>query len=89
LNFDAVISYDVARGDVIMYRTQVILEEKQYEFLKKLSEQEKKSISQVLREIIECYSKRSNIYSLSSIAGIAEDTGAYGRDHDKWIYHKK
>lgn len=66
-----------------------MLEEKHYEYLKKISEQEKKSISQVLREIIENYSKKSKVYSLLSIAGIAEDSEAYGRDHDKWLYHRK
>lgn len=72
-----------------MYRTQLILEEKHYEFLKKLSEQEKKSISKVLREILDNYSKGSKIFSLTSISGIAEDAEAYGRDHDKWLYKKK
>ncbi|MEW6163391.1 MAG: ribbon-helix-helix protein, CopG family [Nitrospirota bacterium] len=72
-----------------MYRTQVLLEEKQYEFLKKISEKEGKSISKVLREIIESYSEKSKVYSLSSIAGIAEDSEAYGKDHDKWLYKKK
>ncbi len=72
-----------------MHRTQILLEEKQYEFLKKLSREKAKSISQVLRELIESYSKKSNIYSFSSIAGIAEDSEAYGKDHDKWLYKKK
>lgn len=72
-----------------MHRTQILLEEKQYEFLKKLSREKAKSISHVLREIIESYSKKSNIYSFSSIAGIAEDAEAYGNDHDKWLYKKK
>lgn len=72
-----------------MHRTQIMLEEKHYEYLKKMSEQGKKSISRVLREIIESYSRKSKVYSLSSISGIAEDTEAYGKDHDKWLYHKK
>lgn len=72
-----------------MHRTQVLLEEKHYEYLKKISEQEKKSISRVLREIIEGYSRKSKVYRLSSLAGIAEDSEAYGKDHDKWLYHKK
>jgi predicted DNA-binding ribbon-helix-helix protein len=72
-----------------VHRTQILLEEKQYEFLKKLSREKAKSISQVLREIIESYSKKSNIYSFSSIAGIAEDSEAYGKDHDKWLYKKR
>ena len=72
-----------------MHRTQVLLEDKHYEFLKKLSEEEHKSISQVLREIIDAFSKKSKVYSLSSLSGIAEDHEAYGKDHDKWLYGKK
>lgn len=72
-----------------MHRTQVILEERQYEFLKKVSEENKKSISRVLREILDSYSKNTKVYSLSSISGIAEDREAYGRNHDKWLYKKR
>lgn len=72
-----------------MHRTQIMLEEKQYEFLKKISEESKKSISQVLREIVDSYSRNKNVYSLSSIGGIAEDREAYGKDHDKILYRKK
>lgn len=72
-----------------MHRTQVMIDEKHYAFLKKKSEEEKKSISQILREILDSYSKKSDVYSLSSISGIAEDAEAYGRDHDKWLYNKK
>jgi|TARA_Y100000294_G_scaffold92943_1_gene86583 predicted DNA-binding ribbon-helix-helix protein len=83
-----VVLYDVAGGDV-MHRTQVILEDKQYQFLKKVSEKEKKSISQLLREIVNKYSEKSDVFSVSSIAGIAEDKEIYGKDHDKWLYRKK
>ncbi len=72
-----------------MHRTQVILEDKQYQFLKKVSSEEKKSISQVLREIIQIYSEKKGVFSVSSIAGIAEDSEVYGKDHDKWLYKKK
>jgi len=72
-----------------MHRTQVMIDDKHYAFLKKKSEQEKKSISQVLREILDSYTKKSDIYSLSSLGGIAEDPECYGRDHDKWLYGKK
>ncbi len=71
-----------------MHRTQVILEEKHYEFLKKVSKERKKSISQILREIIESYSEKTEVFSLSSIEGIAEDSEVFGRDHDKWLYKK-
>lgn len=80
--------YDVIRDDV-MHRTQVIFEEKHYQFLKKLSEQGNKSISQILRERIDSYAAKTTVFSLSSIAGIAEDHEAYGRDHDRWLYKKK
>lgn len=66
-----------------------MIDEKHYAFLKKKSEEENKSISQILREILDSYSKKSDAYALSSISGIAEDTEAHGRDHDKWLYKKK
>ncbi len=72
-----------------MHRTQVMLEEKHYEFLKKVSKESKKSISQILREIIENYSEKTEVFSLSSIEGIAEDAEVFGRDHDRWLYKKK
>ncbi len=72
-----------------MHRTQVMIDEKHYAFLKKISEREKKSISQILREMLDNYTKKSDIYSLSSLAGIVEDSEARGRDHDKWLYGKK
>jgi predicted CopG family antitoxin len=72
-----------------MHRTQVIIDDKHYAFLKEKAKQEKKSISQVLREIIESYSRKSDVYSLLSVSGIAEDAECYGKDHDKWLYGKK
>ena len=72
-----------------MHRTQVMIEDKHYAFLKKKAEQEKKSLSQALREILESYSRKSDVYSLLSVSGIGEDSEAYGKDHDKWLYGKK
>ncbi len=72
-----------------MHRTQVILEDKHYEFLKELSNSESKSISKTLRSIIDDYSKKTGVFSLSSIAGIGKDHDACGKDHDKWLYNKK
>ena len=66
-----------------------MLEEKHYEFLEKLCEKKDKNISQVLREIIKSHLETSRLYTLSSIAGIIEDSEFAGRDHDKWIYYKK
>jgi predicted CopG family antitoxin len=72
-----------------MHRTQIIIDDKHYAFLKKKSEQEKKSISQILRELLDSYAKKSKAYSLSSLSGIAEDAQCRGKDHDKWLYGKK
>lgn len=88
LDKGSVATYDVYGGDV-MHRTQILLEDGQYEFLKKLAEKEQKSMSEVLRNIVTSYSEKTGAFSLSSISGIAEDSEAYGKDHDKWLYGKK
>ena len=72
-----------------MHRTQVLFEERQYKLLKEISERQKKSISQVLREVIDSYAAKTGAFSLSSLEGIAEDRETYGRDHDKVLYRKK
>ncbi len=72
-----------------MYRTQIMLQEKQYEFLKRLSQGKKKSMSQILREILDSYSSKTKEFSLMSISGIGEDPSVSGRDHDKWLYGEK
>jgi predicted CopG family antitoxin len=71
-----------------MHKTQIIIEDKHYEFLKAYSKKENKSISRILREIIDSFREKTGLFSLSSIAGIAEDTGLYGKDHDKSLYDK-
>lgn len=76
-------------GGDVMHRTQVILEDKHYEFLKELSNRENKSISKTLRSIIDDYSEKTGVFSLSSIAGIGKDPDARGKDHDKVLYNKK
>lgn len=72
-----------------MHKAQIMLEEEQYEFLKKRSKESKKSISQVLREILDDYSRNNNDYSLLFISGIAEDSKAFGIEHDRFIYRNK
>ncbi len=72
-----------------MHRTQVIFEERQYRLLKELSERHKKSISRILRELLDSYTTKTGVFSLSSIEGIAEDREVYGKSHDKWLYRKK
>lgn len=69
-----------------MHRTQVMLREQQYLMLKGIAERKKKSIAQVLRDIVDAYSEKKGIFSLSSLEGIAEDSAVYGKDHDKVLY---
>jgi DNA phosphorothioation-dependent restriction protein DptG len=69
-----------------MHRTRVILENKHYQILKELAGKEKKSMSQILREMIDSYAEKKDIFSLSSIAGIIEDLDSAGEDHDRYIY---
>lgn len=74
-----------------MYRSQLILEEWQYEALKSLSAREGKSVSAVAREILATYlsekheAKRSR---LEEIEGIGDDGKATGKAHDRFLYGK-
>ena len=72
-----------------MHRTQIIFEERHYNLLKNLAEREGKSISQVLREMVDSYLQKTGIFSINQIEGIAEDKSSYGEDHDKWLYGKQ
>jgi predicted DNA-binding ribbon-helix-helix protein len=74
---------------IVMHRTQIIFEERHYSLLKTLAEKESKSISQVLREMVDSYTQKTGVFSINQIEGIAEDTSAYGEDHDKWLYGKQ
>ncbi len=72
-----------------MHRSQIIFEERHYNLLKNLAEREGKSISQVLREMVDSYMQKTGIFSINQIEGIAEDESAYGEDHDRWLYGKQ
>jgi hypothetical protein len=72
-----------------MHRIAIIIEETHCAFLRKKSEQEKKSVSQVLREILDSCMEKSMAHSLSSLSGITEDAKCRGREHDKWLYEEK
>lgn len=69
-----------------MHRTQVMLKEQQYLMLKAIAERKKKSIAQVLRDIVDAYSEKQGTFAFSSLEGIAEDTVVYGKDHDRVLY---
>ena len=73
------------------HRTQLMLEEWHYRYLKNTAEREDRSLSEILRDILSKYinerdsTRRS---SLKEIDGIGADEKASGRDHDKWLYGK-
>jgi|GWRWMinimDraft_15_1066023.scaffolds.fasta_scaffold63805_1 hypothetical protein len=74
-----------------MHRTQVILEDWQYQALRARSEQEGRSISDLVRETLRTAlaqpPERNN--RLQEIKGIGEDPSTYGEDHDRFLYGDK
>ena len=73
-----------------LHRTQVMLAEWHYEYLKNAAEREGKSLSEMLRNILSKYidERDSARKHLKEIAGIGADEEASGRDHDRWLYLK-
>jgi plasmid stability protein len=74
-----------------MHRTQIILEDWQYETLRARAQQEGRSLSAVVREILHHALDGSGRPRgrLRAIEGIAEDRSAYGRTHDRFLYGDK
>jgi len=75
-----------------MHRTQLLLDEWQYEVLKACSERERRSISAIVRAILDDQLSAAPVRSrdpLEQIEGIADEPGRYGRDHDDVLYGKK
>ncbi|MBI1742549.1 ribbon-helix-helix domain-containing protein [Candidatus Acetothermia bacterium] len=73
-----------------LHRTQVLLERRHYEMLKRLAHEEGLSLSALLRQILdqslfqpEKPSKRPN---LEALAGLGRDPHLTGRDHDQALY---
>jgi hypothetical protein len=72
-----------------MHRTQILLEEGQYEMLKTAAEREGRSVSSLVREAVTAFlgkHRRSNSKGLAEIAGVGEDNAASGRRHDRILY---
>jgi plasmid stability protein len=71
-----------------MHRTQVILEDWQYQALRARAEQEGRSISDLVRETLRSSlaqpPERNN--RLREIEGVGEDASTYGEDHDRFLY---
>jgi len=72
-----------------MHRTQLIIEEWQHEYLKSISEEKGKSISEIVREMITAFVEENTLGEpLSAICGLGEDNEGCGRDHDRLLYGK-
>ena len=71
-----------------LHRTQLLLENWHYEYLKNTAEKEDKSISEILREVLSKYIGSPSKEHLEEIAGIGADEEVSGRDHDRWLYRK-
>lgn len=70
-----------------MRRTQISLEDWQYENLKTISQEKGKSLSAVIREMVTtCIEESSPPATLDSICALGEDPTGYGKDHDKLLY---
>lgn len=75
--------------DVTMHRTQLLLETWQHEALKAVAEQQGRSISAVVREILSRHlnaRRRRAKRGLQDLEGIVDDRDATGRDHDRFLY---
>ena len=72
-----------------MHRTQLLLEEWQYEALRGRAEREGRSLSALVREILRVSLSLPDATPrerLGTIEGIGEDAGSYGEEHDRHLY---
>lgn len=72
----------------IMHRTQILLDDWQYEMLKAASEREGRSISSIVRDAVASFlqDRRRPATRLGEIAGIGNDPRARAKDHDRVLY---
>ncbi|MFA4830462.1 MAG: hypothetical protein WC855_06185 [Thermodesulfovibrionales bacterium] len=76
------------------HRTQISLEDWQYQILLEMSKKEKKSLSYIIREFLsEKFSKhvvKTKEDSVWSIIGIGSGDGSpVAREHDRFLYAKR
>jgi plasmid stability protein len=71
-----------------MHRTQIILEDWQYQALRARAEQENRSISDLVRDILRHSLAQPPRQKgrLEEIEGVGEDAASYGRAHDRFLY---
>lgn len=71
-----------------MHRTQIILEDWQYQVLRAKAEQEGRSMSELVREILHAALRTPSPQHsrLGEMEGVGEDAATCGRDHDRYLY---
>ncbi len=71
-----------------MHRTQLLLEEWQYEALKARAERSGRSLSDVVREILAAHLAPSQPAEdpLFALDSVFDDPGVSGADHDAFLY---
>ncbi|MFN0206923.1 MAG: ribbon-helix-helix protein, CopG family [Planctomycetota bacterium] len=72
-----------------MHRAQILLDPWQFETLRSMAERTGKSISELVREILNDRLRplaKNKGSDLDAIEGIANDAGASGRNHDALLY---
>ena len=73
-----------------MQRTQILLDNWQYEALKARAQREGRSMSDLLRQILDAHLGKGAARTprLADIRAVGEDSAARGRDHDRFLYGK-
>lgn len=75
----------------MLHRTQILIEQWQYEALRARAEREQRSLSALVRDLLDEALRQDGGPSpaghpLRQIEGIGEAAGSYGRDHDALLY---
>ena len=73
-----------------MQRTQLLLDDWQYQALKARAQREGRSMSELLRQMLDVQLARSGPRAprLDTIRGVGSDRVARGREHDRFLYGK-
>lgn len=74
-----------------MHRTQLILEDWQYQALKSVADRRRMSISSLVREILAAHlgPKPSEAARLGRVEGIAAGDSSRARGHDAYLYGRE
>lgn len=75
--------------EYMFHRTQLLLEQWQYDALRAASQREGRSISEIVRgilsEALEAKSESAGHW-IREVAGSGTDSESSGRDHDRYLY---